>query len=147
MNKKYIDVIMGLALKAQKKDCVPVGAVVVKNDKIIGKGYNKKEKTNNPLDHAEIIAIKNATKKLKSWRLDDCELYVTMKPCDMCKNVILESRIKNVYYLVNNEKQEYKNKNLITKIKLITINEQMYVCKYLDILKNFFVKKRKKNIQ
>ena len=147
MNKKYIDLTIKLALKAQKKDCVPVGAVVVKNNKVIGKGYNKKEKTNNPIDHAEIMAIKKACKKSHSWRLDECELYVTMKPCDMCKNVILESRIKKIYYIVDNEKQEYKNKELLKKLSFINTSEQMYVTKYLSILKKFFTKKRKKNIQ
>jgi len=147
MKEKYINKIIELALIAEKKDCVPVGAIVVKNNKIIGKGYNKKEKTNNPMDHAEIIAIKKACRRITSWRLEDCELYVTMKPCDMCKNIILETRMTKIYYLVNNEKEEYKNKKLINNINFINVNEQMYEEKYIKILRSFFLKKRKKNIQ
>ena len=147
MDKKYIELIIELALKAKKRDCVPVGAIVVKNGKVIGKGYNKKEITNNPLDHAEIIAIKKACKKRKSWRLDDCELYVTMKPCDMCKKVIVESRIKKIYYIVDNEKENYKNNLLLNQLEFLNTGEQMYEEKYLKILRDFFAKKRKKNIQ
>ena len=99
-------VLFKLLNKAIKKDCVPVSAIVIKNQKIIAKGYNLKEKTNNPLDHAEIIAIKKASKKLKTWKLNDCELYVTMKPCKMCEDIIKETRIKKVYFLCDNKKGE-----------------------------------------
>lgn len=99
----YMSVAERLALKALKKGDVPVGAVIVKNNKIIGKGYNKKEKKNKAVFHAEILAITTANKKIKNWRLDDCELYCTMEPCMMCCGAIIQSRIKKVYFLIKND--------------------------------------------
>lgn len=147
MQEKYITEILKLSNKAKKNKCVPVGAIVVENGKIIAKGYNKKEKTNNPLDHAEIIAIKNAAKRNKNWRLAKCDLYVTMSPCEMCKCVIAESRIKNIYYLIDNEKHKIKTNIELNKINFIKINEHPYEKKYTLELKEFFQEKRKKNIQ
>ena len=72
--------------------------------KFYKKFKEKREKTNNPLMHAEVIAIINAAKKLKTWKLDDCEMYVSLKPCNMCAQVIEESRIKKVYYILENPK-------------------------------------------
>lgn len=85
------------AKKAYKKLEVPVGAVIVKNGEIIGKGHNLKETKNDTTKHAEIIAIQNASKKLNAWRLEDCEMYVTLEPCTMCAGAIINSRIKKVY--------------------------------------------------
>lgn len=89
------------ALKALKINEVPVGAVIVKNGEIIARAYNKKEINNDPLGHCEILAIKKACKKLKTWRLNDCELYVTLEPCMMCLGAIIHARIKKVYFGVN----------------------------------------------
>lgn len=86
------------AKKAYKKDEVPVGAVIVKDGKVISKAYNLREKTNLATGHAEILAIQKANKKLKSWRLDSCTLYVTIEPCPMCAGAIVQSRIKKVVY-------------------------------------------------
>ena len=77
---------------------IPVGAVIVKDDKIISEGINQKEKNNDVTSHAEIIAIREAENKLKNWRLEDCDLYVTLEPCPMCAWAIINSRIKNVYF-------------------------------------------------
>jgi len=77
---------------------VPVGAIIVKNDEIIASACNEKEKTNDPTAHAEILAIRKASALLDNWRLDDCELYVTLEPCPMCAWTILQSRIKTVYF-------------------------------------------------
>ena len=82
------------------KEEIPIGAVIVKNNKIISKAYNKREKSQVATHHAEIIAIEKACKKLKSWRLDECDLYVTLEPCPMCAGAIMNARIKNVYYAV-----------------------------------------------
>lgn len=87
-----------LAQKAYKKGEVPIGAVVVKDGKIIAKGYNKREKTQSAIMHAEIIALQKACKKLKSWRLDGCDLYCTLEPCFMCSGAVLNARIKTLYF-------------------------------------------------
>ncbi len=96
------DVFMTAALKEAQKafleDEVPIGAVIVKDGKIIAKAHNLREKRNIATYHAEIIAIEKACKKLNSWRLDDCELYVTLEPCIMCAGAILNARIKKVYF-------------------------------------------------
>ena len=85
------------AKKAYKKLEVPVGAVIVKNGEIIAKGHNLKETKCDTTKHAEIIAIQRASKKLNAWRLEDCEMYVTLEPCTMCAGAIINSRIKKVY--------------------------------------------------
>ena len=94
----YIDSAYKEALKALKEDEVPVGAVVVRAGKIVARAHNKKEQNNDPMGHCEILAIKKACKKLKTWRLIDCDLYVTLEPCMMCLGAIIHSRIKKVYY-------------------------------------------------
>lgn len=87
-----------LAEKAFDNGEVPVGAVIVKNGEIIAKGRNMREEKQNALSHAEIEAINNACKKLGSWRLDDCEMYVTLEPCPMCTGAIINSRIKTLIF-------------------------------------------------
>lgn len=77
---------------------VPVGCVIVKDDDIISRAHNLVESLQNPLKHAELIAIEKASEKLKSWRLIDCELYVTLEPCAMCASAMVYSRIKKVYF-------------------------------------------------
>lgn len=79
-------------------DDVPVGALIVKNGEIIASGCNEREQNNDITAHAEIVAIKQAEQKLGNWRLDDCEIYVTLEPCPMCAWAILQSRIKTVYF-------------------------------------------------
>lgn len=89
---------IALGLEAQKIGEVPVGAVIVKDGKIIGEGYNMREKKQNALSHAEIEAINSACQKLGSWRLDGCEMYVTLEPCPMCAGAIINSRIKTLVF-------------------------------------------------
>lgn len=86
------------ALKASSIDEVPVGAIIVLDGKVISKAYNMTEKTNDATSHAEILAIKKACKKLKSWRLDGAEMFVTLEPCPMCAGAIVNARIKTVYF-------------------------------------------------
>lgn len=92
------------AKKAYKKGEVPVGCVIVKNGKIIAKGHNKKEGRRDPLAHAEMIAIRKASKRLSSWRLLDTVLYVTLEPCAMCAGGIISSRIPRVVFGIRDEK-------------------------------------------
>ena len=98
MEKKFIIMAYKQAEKAKEKDEVPIGAVIVKDGKVISKGYNLVENTNKATAHAEIIAIEKACKKLKSWRLDGAEIYVTLEPCAMCAGAIANARIKKVYF-------------------------------------------------
>lgn len=98
LNNKYMEIAYKEALKALKIDEVPVGAIIVKDNKVIAKAYNKKEKLQNPIAHAEILAIQKACRKLKTWHLDDCIMYVTLEPCSMCAGAIIQARIKKVVY-------------------------------------------------
>ena len=86
------------AKKAELIDEVPIGCVIVKDDKIIARGHNQRETKQSPIGHAEIIAINKASKKLNSWRLEGCDIYVTLEPCIMCSGAIIQSRINKVYY-------------------------------------------------
>lgn len=92
------------AEKALKKLEVPVGAIIVKDNRIISRAYNLKEIKKDTTYHAEIEAIKKASKKLNSWRLNDCEMYVTLEPCTMCAGAIINSRIKKLYFGTSDEK-------------------------------------------
>ena len=96
MDEKYMKIALEEANKALSTYEVPVGAVIVHNGEVIGRGYNQRETTNDPTTHAEILAIKEASKKLKNWRLMDCTLYVTLEPCPMCAGAIINSRIDRV---------------------------------------------------
>ena len=87
-----------LAEKAFSESEVPVGAIVVKNDNIIGRGYNQRERLNDPTAHAEILAITAASSTLEDWRLSDCTLYVTKEPCPMCAGAIINSRVSNLIF-------------------------------------------------
>ncbi len=98
IKEKFMRRAINYARKAALKGEVPVGAVVVKDGKIIASGYNKREEKKNALMHAELIAIDRACKKLGAWRLEDCELYVTLEPCPMCAGAVANARIKKVYF-------------------------------------------------
>ena len=102
MNLKYMEEAFNCAKVAYNLDEVPIGAVIVKNNVIIGRGYNKKEKNMSVIAHAEIIAIEEAAKYLNNWWLDGCDIYVTLDPCPMCASAIKQSRIRNVYSACNN---------------------------------------------
>ena len=136
MNDIIINKLKKMTMKALKRNEVPIGCVIVKNDKIIAKAYNKKISTKDPMAHAEILAIKRACKKIGSWNLKECVLYVTLRPCKMCECVINESRIKKVNYIIDNNKI-VNNNMIITKI-----NNQILEKEYQTILSNFFKNKR-----
>lgn len=135
MKEKYSKEIIKLAKIAYKKGEVPVGAIITKNDKILARAYNKIETSKDATMHAEILAIKKASKKLKNWRLNDCEMYVTLEPCTMCSSAIELSRIKKVHYLVKRDK-----KISIKKSKYIHYNT--FTTEALNLLQSFFKKVR-----
>ena len=150
--EKYMKEALKEAQKAYRKLEVPIGVVIVKDDKIIARAHNQKEEKNSPIKHAEIIAIERACKKLNNWRLNDCEMYVTLEPCSMCAGAILNSRIKKVYIGVAepnsgacgsklNLLQDYSFENNVEIEKDILMEE----CQ--KILKEFFkeIRKIKKN--
>ena len=97
-NLKFMNAAIKLAAKSEAKNEVPVGAVVVKNGKIIARGYNKRETDCCATSHAEMIAIKKACKKLGAWRLIGCDLYVTLEPCPMCCGAAINARIDNIFF-------------------------------------------------
>lgn len=97
-HERFMAAAIDMAKRAAKKDEVPVGAVIVRNDKIIAKAYNLRESRRNPLAHAEILAINMASKRLKGWRLMGCTLYVTLEPCPMCAGAIINARVEHVVF-------------------------------------------------
>ena len=102
--EKFMKEALKEARKAYEKLEVPVGAVIVKNGKIIARAHNLKETKKNTTKHAEILAIEKASKKLDAWRLLDCEMYITLEPCSMCAGAIINSRIKKIYIGALDEK-------------------------------------------
>ena len=152
MEEKYMKEALKEAKKAYKKLEIPVGAIIVKNGEIIARAHNIKEEKKDTTKHAEIIAIQKASKKLDSWRLTDCEMYVTLEPCAMCAGALIQSRIKKVYIGVMDNKtgacgsvlnllEDYKFNHIVEVEKYICMEE----CE--KILKDFFKELRiiKKN--
>lgn len=140
---------LDLAKKAQKKDEVPIGAVIVKEGKVIAKAFNLIERKQSATSHAEIIAINKACKKLKSWRLLDCEMYVTLEPCPMCAGAIANARMRKVYFGA----YEPKSGSAESKFKILTESGLNHSVEYQggvmqeqcsQILKDYFKKKREK---
>ncbi len=145
---EYMKVAFKLAQKAYKKDEVPVGAVVVHNGKIIAKGYNKRQRTQDATLHAEIIAIKKACKKLKTFRLNDCILYVTLEPCVMCAGAIINARIGKVVFGAYDKKYGCCGSlyNLLSEGKFNhtpSVQGGMMEQQCSEILTNFFEGKRR----
>jgi tRNA(adenine34) deaminase len=136
------------AKKSYKNGDVPVGAVIVKDEKIIAKAHNQKERKKIATKHAEMLAINQACKRLKTWRLEDCTLYVTLEPCLMCAGAILQSRIKKLVYATDSEKFGF-----VTSIENILNNKRNNhnveiikdICKAesQELLVSFFKNKRK----
>lgn len=141
MNYKFINKIISLAEEAYELDEIPVGAIVVLNNEIIGFGINNRNKNSSVIGHAEISAIEMACKKVGDWRLDNCEMYVTLSPCMMCTGAIVDSRIKRVYYLCDRTNVHF---NAGDYINLNKINDMRLLNKYMQLLKLFFENKRNK---
>ncbi len=143
MKKYYMKEAIKEARKANNIEEIPVGAIIVKDGKIIARGYNKKEKRQNSLMHAELIAIDKTCKKLDSWRLDNCEIYVTLEPCNMCMGAIIESRINKIYYGIDNSKSHKLNLEMIKNSK-IDIEGSILELECKKILDDFFKNMRGK---
>ena len=146
--EKYMKLALKEAQKAFNKNEVPVGCVIVLNDKVISKAHNTKESKNNPLCHAEILAINKACKKINDWRLENAELYVTLEPCPMCAGAIMQARIEKVIYGT----EDLKNGSVDSLIKLYEVKGYNHYPKVQsnvlkqecsDILKKFFKELRK----
>ncbi|MBQ8901714.1 MAG: nucleoside deaminase [Bacilli bacterium] len=138
MTEKIIETMYKEAVKAYKKGEIPVGALITKNNKIIAKSHNNRQKKHNLLGHAEINCILKAEKRIKDWRLDECEMYVTLSPCSMCEIIIEESRLKKVHFLV--KQPNYNEKNS----KIVQISDQNNQKEeYEKLLKSFFERLRK----
>lgn len=102
--EKFMKEALKEAKKAYDRDEIPVGAVIVRDGKIIARAHNSKESSKNAVAHAEILAIQKACKKLESWRLLDCEMYVTLEPCPMCAGALINARISKIYIGTDDEK-------------------------------------------
>ena len=144
----YMKQALKEAEKAYQKLEVPVGAVIVKDGKIIARAHNQKETKFDTTKHAEILAIQKASKKLKSWRLIDCEMYVTLEPCSMCAGAMINSRIKKVYIGAMDEKTGAVG-SVLNLFEDYTFNHKVEVEKGIlekecqEILKKFFKELRK----
>ncbi|MCX7759821.1 MAG: nucleoside deaminase [Hydrogenothermaceae bacterium] len=148
-HKKFFDLAYKEAVKAFEKDEVPVGAVIVKDGEVISKAYNQRITRNNAVYHAEILAIEKACKRLNSYRLDGCSIYITLEPCLMCSGAIIQARIKEVYFGSKNEKEGA----VITKYTVFDDKKFPHKPKYFympddrfsQLLKEFFKTKRNIN--
>lgn len=134
MEKYIVEKLLKEAKKAYKAGEVPVGALIEKNGKIISFAHNNRQKKCDVTGHAEVKAIIKAAKKQKDWRLNDYNLYVTLEPCDMCREIIKESRISNVYYLKSADKNNKSGSVCYTRIE--------ENAEYDELFTNFFKKLR-----
>jgi tRNA(adenine34) deaminase len=149
-NEYFMRQALKQAKKAYEKLEVPVGVVIVKDNKIIARAYNQKEEKNSPIKHAEIIAIEKACKNLNNWRLNDCEMYVTLEPCPMSAGAIVNSRIKKVYIGAAQQKTGAcgSKLNIIEEYRTETkvdVEFDLLKKECLNILQEFFKELRKKD--
>jgi tRNA(adenine34) deaminase len=151
-HEKWMRHALAEANSALKKNEVPVGAVVVYDDKIIGRGHNQVESLNDPTAHAEIIAIGAASNYLNSWRLSGASLYVTVEPCVMCAGAIVLSRIDHLIYGAKDPKAGACG-SLYNIVQDIRLNHRVEIIPYIlneecgQILKEFFEKRRQENLE
>ncbi len=144
---KFMRQAIKQAQKAEEIDEVPIGAVIVLDGKVIARAYNKKETDNLCTSHAEILAIQKASRKLKSWRLDNAEMFVTLEPCPMCAGAIAGARIKKLYFGA----YEPKSGSAVSKFKVLTESGLNHTTEFeggimeeecSNLIKNYFKKKR-----
>ncbi|MCQ2772790.1 MAG: nucleoside deaminase [Bacilli bacterium] len=145
---EFMDLALKEAEKAMNENEIPVGAVVIKDGMIISVGHNQREKFNDVTSHAEIEALKGAAKKLGTWKLDGCTLYVTLEPCLMCTGAILQSRISRVVFGAKDEQDGAIVSNYFvfdspTKLERPLVSVGVLEDKCSLLLKTFFSNKRK----
>lgn len=139
MDKEIFYKLFELSKEAARNNEVPISAALVCDGKIVASAYNKRNISNNVFDHSEIIVISEYAKKNDNWHLNNCDLYVMIEPCDMCKLFIKESRIRNVYYLL--DKPSYKK--MYSKTNFINCNEyNELINEYKNIIDLFWKNKR-----
>ena len=143
----YMKLALTEAKKAYRRGEVPVGAVIVYNDKVLGKGYNLREHSNNLMKHAEIIALKKANQKLHNWRLENATIYITLFPCPMCASAIVQSRIKKV--VIASPTKDLKVQKIVNLIfegdslnKSIDVIEGVLKQESQNLLSEFFKERR-----
>ena len=147
---KFMKEAIKEAKKAELIDEVPIGCVIVKDDKVVARGHNIRETKKTPLGHAEIVAIDKASKKLGRWRLEDCDIYITIEPCIMCTGAIIQSRIKHIYYGADDLKGGALGSS-INALEANNINHHPEVTKGIlkdecaAIISNYFKRKRIKD--
>lgn len=151
LKEKYMREALKEAFKAQQKDEVPIGAVIVYQEKIIARAHNTRQTKQISTHHAEILCIEKACKKLNSWRLEECELYVTLEPCPMCAGAIQQSRIKKVYFGAYDPKGGFFGSNFnINEVKGLNhypeVEGGVLKEESAQMLKSFFKMKRERRI-
>ena len=139
MDQKIINKLFKLANKSLKQNEFPVSAIIFENNKIISSAYNRRNHSKITTDHAEILAIQKANKKTHEWRLTNKCMVVTLEPCDMCKSVIREARLKKVYYLI--PRYNYKKQYKCTSIEFYNYDGKDKE-KYIVNMQSFFNNKR-----
>lgn len=149
MDEKYMKEAIRQAKKAYALDETPIGCVIVHEGKIIGRGYNRRNTDKSPLAHAEIAAIRKASKKLGDWRLEECTLYVTLEPCQMCAGAIIQSRIPRVVVGCMNPKAGCAG-SILNLLQVEAFNHQAELTTGVleeecsQMMKSFFKELRKK---
>lgn len=152
IDEKYMKAAIKEAKKAYALDEVPIGCVIVQNEKIIARGYNRRNTEGNTLAHAELSAIKKASKKTGDWRLEDCTMYVTLEPCQMCAGAIVQSRMKKVVIASMNSKAGCAG-SVINLLQMAEFNHQVEIEKGVlqeecsELLSQFFKELRDKKKQ
>jgi len=145
----YMNEALKLAREAYEIDEVPIGAVIVHKGEIIGRGYNKRNSLGNPLGHAEIIAINEASQYLKDWRIEECTMYVTVEPCPMCAGAIVQARIPRLVFGTRNKKAGCAG-SVINLLQIEELNHQVDITEGVlqeecsSIMTEFFKRFRKK---
>lgn len=147
MDLKYMDMAIEEARRAFEEDEVPVGCVIVKNNQILALTHNRKEQMNSATKHAEILAIEEASSKLNNWRLDGCDVYITLEPCPMCASALKQARVSHIFCGLSNS--DFRNYEIVLKIlesdknnASVPIINDLAVEKVDKIMKDFFRNRR-----